>query len=157
MSPVYLIKHGQYETIENKMYVQKFSENIQQVTQEFYQTKNLNTQSTDDLFRGYIDYYFNGGGFDHIHDVIDTRLGKIVKLKDIPNKFKDPINGIDTRVRKDLRQSIFKILEPFDYNYVPSKAFSLNYKYKHMMHMMAKFIEPEFVPKSNFSKKPWYD
>ena len=102
----------------------------------------VNDMTTADLFCGFIDYYFNGGGFDHIHDVIDTRAGRVVKLADIPTKAQDGVSGIDDRVRKQLRESLFGILDPFDFSYVPSKAFSLSKRHKDMLKNMAYFIEP---------------
>ena len=134
--------------VENKIYLQEFSTNIEQI-----QKDSLNTQSMAELFRGFINYYFNGGGFDHVHDVIDTRTGKIVKLENIPEKDDDPINGINLTVRNTLKQSVFGILEPFDYSYVPSQGLSMNYLRKDMLFIMSKFIKLESKPKP--SKKPW--
>lgn len=105
-----------------------------------WSSDSINTDPTHVLFRGFIDYYFNTNGFDHVHDVIDTRHGKIVKLSEIPTKTEDPINGIDDRVRSQLRSSIFGILDPFDFSYVPSKNFSFETNHKTMLYHMADFL-----------------
>ena len=138
--------------IDNKIHVQYFSRDVQKILKESFQEDYFNGETVDSLFRGFIDYYFNGAGFDHVHDVIDTRTGRVVKLGDIPEKMNDPVNGIEPRVRRNLKESIFGILDPFDYNYVPSKAFSLSYRYKDMLHYMAEFIQPEPAPKSESKK-----
>ena len=156
VNPAYIEKERRPTCIENKIHVQQFSRNIEEIWKDSKQKDNLNTQSIDDLYRGFIDFYFNGGGFDHIHDVINTREGRIVKLDDIPDAIKDPVSGVDFRVRKGLRESIFGILDPFDFNYVPSKAFSLNYRQKDMVHSLAEFIQPEPIPQPKSSKKQWW-
>ena len=155
LSPTYIEKDMEPLPIENKIHVQHFSRNIEQIWKESYQIDYLNTDTIDDLFRGFIDYYFNGGGFDHIHNVIDTRSGRILKLENIPDKINDSVNGIDQRVRQNLRESIFAILDPFDYTYVPSKAFSLSYRHKDMLHIMAEFIEPQSLQELKIKKETW--
>ena len=74
----------------------------------------VNNKTCSDLFRGFIHYYFNGGGFDHIHDVVDTRSGKIKKLSQIPQKCDDNENGIEDRVRRGLSNWVIAVLDPFD-------------------------------------------
>ena len=69
---------------------------IESIVQEANDTEELsiNTESLHELFQGFIHFYFNGGGFDFINDVIHTRNGKITKFKDIPSKSESKEHGV---------------------------------------------------------------
>lgn len=62
-----------------------------------------NSSSTVSIFRNFMHFYFNGGGFDYVHDVVDTRLGKIRRLSELKTKTEDSTFGLKTQVLKRLQ------------------------------------------------------
>ena len=78
-----------------------------------------------------------------------------MKLKNMPDINTDVLNGIDLKMIKNLKNSIFGILDPFNYTYVPSKAFSMSFYKKDMLYVMAEFIRPE-IDVQKVDKKPWH-
>jgi len=107
---------------------------------------NINTDDWVLLFRKFIHFYFCGE-FDLIHDVVDARLGKIRKIKNIPSKNTDMVNGIDLRMREKLKDCWFAILDPFDFSYAPSLGFSLKHE---KITKLGEFVHP-FEIRSLFS------
>ena len=68
-SPTYIEKDMLPKVVDNKIHVQQYSKNINQILKNSSQNPNPNTDSPTTLFKGFIDYFFNGGGFDHVHDI----------------------------------------------------------------------------------------
>ena len=108
---------------------------------EFSQQEEVNTETALQLFKKFIHFYFWGGGFDIVHDVVDARLGKIRKIEDIPSVEETKFEGIEPRVRNKLKDACIAILDPFDYSYVPSAGFSFKYCFPSRLQRMKKFIE----------------
>ena len=90
---------------------------------------SINSDSWSELFRGFIHFYFNGGGFDFIHDVVDTRNGAIRKISDVKSISESRENGVWGRVKRQINEWIFPVLDPFDLSYVPSYGFNVR-KYR---------------------------
>ena len=125
------------EIQESNMYVD-FDTDIDSILAKFLKENAPNKQSLSDLFRHFIHFYFSGGGFDHVNDVIDVKTGTIIKLDKINLKSNDSLLGIETIVQKSLSQWVFAILDPFDYWYAPSKSFK--YWEEYALPKLAKFI-----------------
>lgn len=105
-----------------------FLQDTDKILIEIGKTMKPNHLTCTEIFKGFIHYYFNGGGFDHVHDVIDTRAGKVRKQKDLLSQTEDHKNGVHYSIRKGLKFCVFPVLDPFDYSYIPSRGFSFAYK-----------------------------
>ncbi|CAI2365290.1 unnamed protein product [Moneuplotes crassus] len=102
-----------------------------------------NNSTSLDLFRGFMHYYFNGGGFDFIHDVVNTRIGKIQRLKELKTNLEDSKFGISLANRKTLSECVIGVLDPFNLHYVPSRGFRLSRK--NVFAMIDCFLEPFYT------------
>mmetsp|Transcript_30066 Transcript_30066/g.26647 ORF Transcript_30066/g.26647 Transcript_30066/m.26647 type:complete len:128 (+) Transcript_30066:882-1265(+) len=98
--PAYIERDGEKTAVINQV-----NPKIdQQKIKDFTENSEINSESLIDLFRKFISFYF-GGGFNIVHDVVDTRAGRIKKIMEIPTKDEEGVNGIDNRVRNSLENA----------------------------------------------------
>ncbi|CAI2387296.1 unnamed protein product [Moneuplotes crassus] len=93
----------------------------------------VNQDSVSELFKKFVHFYFGGGGFDPIHDVVNTREGKIQKIRSLGSI-------LDKRVKKKLDEAFIAVLDPFDMSYCPSSNFEL-YSWTRKKSMIKKMVQ----------------
>ncbi|CAI2366619.1 unnamed protein product [Moneuplotes crassus] len=83
-----------------------------------FMDREVNQESVSVLFKRFIHFYFGGGGFDPIHDVVNTRTGRIEKIRKLNRVF-------EKRVLEKMEEACIAVIDPFDTSYCPSANFEL--------------------------------
>ncbi|CAI2363222.1 unnamed protein product [Moneuplotes crassus] len=98
-----------------------------------FMSEEINQESVSQLFKRFIHFYFCGGGFDPVHDVVNTRTGRIEKIK--ANK-----KTLNPKIRVKLQDACIAVMDPFDMSYCPSANFELK-SYRKGDSMIEKLIQ----------------